>query len=164
MRLTNWMARLRYLGRRSGVSPKRGRRAGKSPEMLASRVLLAAAFAPAKVTAEWFATPDGSSPVQEPVGAAQPGRGLQWSVELTPEARELAPNVKSAAELLQSQAAGARVVRGLGLQGSLLVQTRMGDFEETRAWLASQPGVARVSADAEVSVAAVPNDPSYGSL
>jgi len=164
MRLTNWMARLRYLGRRSGVSPKRGRRAGKSPEMLASRVLLAAAFAPAKVTAEWFATPDGSSPVQEPVGAAQPGRGLQWIVELTPEARELAPNVKSAAELLQSQAAGARVVRGLGLQGSLLVQTRMGDFEETRAWLASQPGVARVSADAVVSVAAVPNDPSYGSL
>ncbi|MFM8224188.1 MAG: S8 family peptidase, partial [Planctomycetaceae bacterium] len=103
-------------------------------------------------------------PVQEPVGAAQPGRGLQWIVELTPEGRASATDVGTAARMLESQAAGARVVRGLGLQGSLLVQTQMGDFEATRAWLASQPGVARVSADAVVSVAAVPNDPSYGSL
>jgi len=167
MRLNNWIGSwVRSWGRRGwggrgSVGHRRRRGAASAAELLSQRVLLAAAQAPLKVTAEWFATPDGRAPEISPPHAAQPGRGWQWMVELTPEKVADTPDVASAARWLEAGQNGVRVVRGLGLQGSLLVETRLGDFEATRNWLASQPGVARVFADAVVTVNAVPNDPSY---
>jgi autotransporter-associated beta strand protein len=167
-------------------SPARSSRR-RTLELLEPRALLSAAAIPesgvghslaAQVAPAWFApgsvnasqgkAVENKAPATEQLlwhGQSVEAAAGQWIVRLTPEATARAGSVQGVAELLHSRQIGAQVVRGLGLEGMVLVQAATGtDTEAVETWLTSRSEVAYFEPNAVLRLAAMPNDPDIGQL
>ncbi len=104
----------------------------------------------------------GDPPAPEPPGAEVAN---QWLVQLTSEAAQRAGSVLGTRSLFEAYRSDVQVVRGLGLEGSLLVQARPGLAPETvQQWLNDNPAVARFERNAYVTIRAMPDDSSFDRL
>ncbi len=81
----------------------------------------------------------------------------RWIVRLTPQGTQAAGSVAGAAGLLESQAVGLSVLRGLGLPGQLLV-TSTQDATSVEAYLRANPLIASFESDQKVTTQLFPND------
>ncbi len=89
----------------------------------------------------------------------------QWLVQLAPPLAAQVDSPAAAAERLEPQAAGARVVRGLGLRGWLLVAAQPGtDPQRVQSWLESHPMIAHWEVDGTISTDRLPDDADFAHL
>lgn len=154
--------------RRRGDQQLSVRRRHLHLEALESRLLLAAtpSVNHFQVSPDWFSTLS-ISPGQGAAATAQvdiqdegvsaSDTASRWILQLTPEAVSAASTVQAAANLLLQSGLNMQVVRGLGLQGQLLV-SGTATIAETTAALAANPNILSFQQDSFVSGQTVPND------
>jgi subtilisin family serine protease len=104
-----------------------------------------------------------SAAASGPETAAQAAVPGEWIVRLSKTALASVRTVAEAATLVDNQALGLEVVRGLGLPGQLLVRASAADGD-VRSYLQGIPGVAYAEPNRFIQPAAMPNDPRYGEL
>jgi subtilisin family serine protease len=86
----------------------------------------------------------------------------QWVVQLTPDAAQAAGSVDGAASLLASESPSIQVVKGLGMEGMVLVAAQPGtDPSAVANALATSPDVASYGPNTVVTSDAVPTGPFF---
>ena len=145
-------------------------------EVLETRTLLASSGLAPRVTPDWFGTVTMASPggpVASPTAPGTPsgpvsaavgeGPSTSWIIQLSPSVASLATPAAALPMLSQAPFA-SQVVRGLGGVGTVQWRTFGTPTAEVAQWLQSQSAVASFSVDQPVSLARLPNDPSYSQL
>ena len=90
----------------------------------------------------------------------------QWIVQLSAEAAKNAGSVGGTADIFENTLFDTQVVRGLGIEGMLLLKTQTDVAATTiENWLADNSAVAYFEPNMVMSICATtPNDPSFGQL
>ncbi|MFN7768903.1 MAG: S8 family serine peptidase [Planctomycetaceae bacterium] len=144
-------------------------RRGTSVEALESRALLASTGLAPKVTPAWFAAGPASlasQPLDTTLMPATPTTrrlGTDWIVQLSTKTSGVA-DVSATAPLFAQAPFASQVVRGLGGVGTVQWRTFGASTAEVGQWLQSQSAVVSYSQDQQVSLARLPNDPSFSQL
>ena len=170
-----WSRARNFLGGGTIPSQRRTRRFISSElltrpaEVLELRTLLSATELIPAVEPMWFqAAVDAAGGKQsihtDPAPATQ-----DWVVQLQVNAAGQFASVDQAAGLFDvsdtgSAARGFEVVKGLGLQGQVLLRTWGFVPGETAQWLTANPNVSWFTQNSTVSADALPNDPAFGNL
>ena len=89
----------------------------------------------------------------------------RWIVQLTTQAVDRTGSAAGAKDVLHHGPSKTRVVRGLGIEGMLLLQAEPGvDPVEVEAWLSGNPLVAYWEPDAPLGLTALPDDVDFHEL
>lgn len=89
----------------------------------------------------------------------------QWLIQLTPQATQEAGSVTGVADLLESCQFESQVIRGLGLDGLILLETEPGiNVQTVGNWLESHPDVAYYEPNGVFSLDLIPDDPMFSDL
>jgi autotransporter-associated beta strand protein len=156
-------AKAASVGGTGSMSPAHGHRRRAVVERLEPRQLLAGADVWSdQMHAAWFADVGGEAAAAATASASSQ---QEWLVQLTPAALAAIGDPGAAGRFLADAVPGARVLRGLGEPGQLLVS--LPDGGDAATMLAFRTEVASVEPNSTVQAAGTePNDPLYlnGSL
>lgn len=90
--------------------------------------------------------------------------GQNWIVQFNRDAVHAMTSVAQTSSLLPEGTVSFQIVRGLGSEGAVLVETWGASDETVATWLASNANVVSFSEDTLIQAGVIPNDPSFSTL